>query len=576
MCGIYGITTGDQRFINDYMHTCSHRGPDGANKIEIVNRSGNTVTLGHNLLSIMSEPAKSRQPWRTPKHNYLVYNGEIFNYLELKEKYKDFVDTTGCDTELLAWGLDKFGLSFIDEIDSMHGFAYYEVDKDKLTLSRDHAGIKPLYYAQIKEGLVFGSEIKGMLDKVPDSRKLDNLASSMLSKTGTNPLRNTLFTNIKKVLPGETIVYDLGSQMIDYAKRIYIRPNANQDYNKSELKQMFADTIKRSSIGIRKIGVFLSGGLDSSIIAHELNKIQGTVHTFTNRFEPAVSSDEDYNSDSMIASKFAKEQGFDHHDVVISPSEYLSAWDDSIYYMEQPNYNPSNPVYCFTNKVLSDNEIVITMAGDMGDELFGGYPKYYNLYHSKEKPNTWKELLALWMERVKKGSYPMTENPINEEVLVDELEKCYGEELWNPADPTASYMALDCVAQVPEQFLTRNDSYGMAYSMEGRFPFASKIFMQYCMNIKSKHKFKGKDTKALIKDTYKKDLPAYLLYKQKTGWTVPIGYWLMDQVDKKLDRSYDQNIGKDRLKQLKRSQKAGKGLIPPWQVKNWKEKYKIK
>ena len=89
MCGIYGITTGDQKFINDYMHTCSHRGPDGADKIEIVNKkSNNTVTLGHNLLSIMSEPGQSRQPWRTPKYNYLVYNGEIFNYYQLKEKYK--------------------------------------------------------------------------------------------------------------------------------------------------------------------------------------------------------------------------------------------------------------------------------------------------------------------------------------------------------------------------------------------------------------------------------------------------------------------------------------------------------
>ena len=188
MCGIYGITASDQPFINEYMHICKHRGPDGGSKIEIVNKkSGNTVTLGHNLLSIMAEPKESYQPWRTPKGNTLIYNGEIFNYFELKEKYPAFKDTTGCDTELLAWGLDKFGLKFIDELDSMHGFAYYEPDKDKITLSRDHAGIKPLYYAEIKEGLVFGSELKGMLDKVPGSRKLDNLAATIQSRTGLNP-----------------------------------------------------------------------------------------------------------------------------------------------------------------------------------------------------------------------------------------------------------------------------------------------------------------------------------------------------------------------------------------------------
>ncbi len=571
MCGIYGITDNDTAFIENYLKICKHRGPDGSNVW-----ASDKVTLGHNLLSIMSDPDRSQQPWLTPKGNRLVYNGEIFNYNELREKYKNFHNTTDCDTELLAWGLDEYGIDFIDEIDSMHGFAYYDVSAQKIILSRDHAGIKPLFYAKIDKGLVFASEVKGMLDIVPNARLLDNLACSMLSKTGVNPLRNTLYTNIKKVLPGETIIYDVVSDTLDYAKRIYIRPNADRDYSKSELKKMFADAVKRSAIGKRKIGVFLSGGLDSSIIAYELNKIQDTVHTFTNRFEPAVQSDEDYNSDSKIASKFAKEQNFNHHDVVVSPSEYLSAWDDSIYYMEQPNYNPSNPLYCFANRVLSENNVIVTMAGDMGDELFGGYPKYSNLYNSEEKPTTWSELLTLWMKRVKKGSYPITDNPFDENVLVDELAKCYGEELWNEADPTASYMALDCVAQVPEQFFTRNDYYGMAYSMEGRFPLASKIFMQYCLNIKSKYKFEGNDMKSLVKRTYSKELPAYLLYKEKTGWTVPIGYWLIDEVDGKLNDVYDKVIGKERLKQLKRSQKAGKGLLPQWQVKNWKETYKIK
>ena len=572
MCGIYGITDNDTAFIKKYLEVCSHRGPDGSNVWAC-----DQITLGHNLLGIMTDPTQSQQPWITPKGNRLVYNGEIFNYNELLEKYeKNFNNTTGCDTELLAWGLDEYGTDFIDEIDSMHGFAYYDIASQKIILSRDHAGIKPLYYAQIDKGLVFASEIKGMLDVVPNARTLDHLACSMLTRAGTNPLRNTLFTNIKKVLPGETLTYDIKKRSLVLSKRIYIKPNADQDYSKKEFRQMFADTVRRSAIGIRKIGVFLSGGLDSSIIAYELNKITDTVHSFTNRFTPEVGADEDYNSDSKIASQFAKEQKFNHHDVLVSPAEYLSAWDDSIYYMEQPNYNPSNPIYCYTNKVLADHDIVVTMAGDMGDELFGGYPKYLNLYHSTEKPKTWKDLLRLWMQRIKKGSYPIANDPVDDEILVKELEECYGEDLWNPEDPTASYMALDCVAQVPEQFLIRNDSYGMSYSMEGRFPLASKQFMQYCLNIKSEYKFQGNDMKSLIKKSYGKELPEYLLYKQKTGWTVPIGYWLIDEVDEKLNDVYDKAIGKDRLKLVRRSQKTGKSLLPEWQVKNWKEIYKIK
>ena len=571
MCGIYGITANDPKFIKDYIEICKHRGPDGSNIY-----TTDDVTLGHNLLSIMSDPDKSQQPWLTPKGNRLVYNGEIFNYEELVKRHKKFKDTTGCDTELLAWGLDTYGLDFIDEIDSMHGFAYYQPDEKTITLSRDHAGIKPLYYAQIDQGLVFASEIKGMLDIVPNARTLDNLACSMMTKAGTNPLRNTLFTNIKKLLPGETLVYDIDKKTIDSVKRIHMKPNANKDFSKNELKEMFAKAVRRCSIGKRKIGVFLSGGLDSTIVAYELKNIKNTVNSFTNRMVPEIEAPENYNSDSEMAKRFATEHEFNHHDVVMSPKEYLSAWDDSIWYQEQPIYNPSNAMYCYTNKYLADHEIVVTLAGDMGDELFGGYPKYFKLYHSKKQPTTWRELLELWKQRIRKGNYPLTETPEEDEVLLDELEKCYGDELWNPNDPTASYMALDCVAQVPDCFLARNDNYGMAYSMEGRFPLASKEFMQYCLDIKTKHKFKGGTTKTLIKEAYRKFLPDYIIYKKKTGWTVPIGYWIMDNVDKELSDVYDKTIGADRLTLVGRSQKIGKRLIPEWQIKSWKEKYRIK
>ena len=113
MCGIYGITAKDPEFIQKYIDTCKHRGPDG---FKVWWDPDNTITLGHNLLSIMANPKLSIQPWKTPKGNTLVYNGEIFNYYELKEKYngKGFAGITGCDTELLAWGLDKFGLEFLN------------------------------------------------------------------------------------------------------------------------------------------------------------------------------------------------------------------------------------------------------------------------------------------------------------------------------------------------------------------------------------------------------------------------------------------------------------------------------
>jgi len=544
MCGIYGITAHDPEFIQNFIQKCKHRGPDGQ---KIWWDPDHQVTLGHNLLSIMAQPQLSIQPWKTPKGNTLVYNGEIFNYYELKSKYKGkgFAGITGCDTELLAWGLDEFGLDFLDEIDSMHGFAYYEPNKKQITISRDHAGIKPVYYAEIDRGLVFGSEIKGLLDVVPGSRKLDKLAVGCMTTTGINPLRNTFFTGIKKLLAGETIVYDMANKKISNTKRVFIRPNSNKKFDPAEFRQTAKQSIKMASIGQRKIGVFLSGGLDSSLVAYELKNVLGEANTFTNRMKPNYvhPKDGDHNEDADCAKILADTNNFNHTEVIVTPEIAKEYWDDSIYYMEQPVYNPSLPMYCYTNKKLSDNGIVVTMAGDMGDEVLGGYPKYWKL--RKDKLTTWTDVIDKWINRIKR--------PIkvyDKLVLRSELLKCYPDDLWNANDPIGSYMALDCVAQVPEEFLMRNDKYGMAYSMEGRFPLATKKFMQYCMDIHSDEKIgeTKSETKLLTKIAYKHLLPDVIVDKMKTGWTVPLQHWW---------------------------KQSGKASIPTMIVNDWIKKYNM-
>ena len=230
MCGIYGITAKDEAFIKQYITTCSHRGPDGQGIW-----SDDSTTLGHNLLAITETNTQSQQPWKTPKGNILIYNGEIFNYFELLDKYPNFVPKTTCDTELLAGGLDEHGIDFVQQIDSMHAFAYYVIQDKKIYLSRDHAGIKPLHYAEISEGIVFGSEIKGMLDKVPNARKVDPMALSCFSMSGVNVTRNTFFTNIKKVLAGETLVYDIINKTLSTHSRELIFPHASESVDLEEL-----------------------------------------------------------------------------------------------------------------------------------------------------------------------------------------------------------------------------------------------------------------------------------------------------------------------------------------------------
>ena len=582
MCGIYGITEHNPEFIQKYINVCKHRGPDGQSIWEDPKRK---ITLGHNLLSIMSEPKLSTQPWRTPKGNYLVYNGEIFNYYELKQKYKDhgFGGTTGCDTELLAWGLDKFGVKFIDEIDSMHGFAYYRVEENELWLSRDHAGIKPLFYAEVKQGLVFGSECKGLLPMVPNSNKIDKLAASFMARTGINALRNTFFTGIKKVLAGETLIYNVGNKKFTSTHRFVIPPLSNQDFDAEEFRLRIRDTVEMCSIGRRKLGVFLSGGLDSSMIAYELQQIKGHVNTFTNRMNPNVKSDEDFNSDANVALAFAQQKKFNHTEVICTPEIFMNAWDDSVYYMEQPVYNPSNAMYCHTNKFLSEKGIVVTMAGDMGDEILGGYPKYWKMRNkdwlrkqlNKKYIETWDDVLQLWLQRIKRPITSIIPNPIDDKVLLEEFKNSYPEELFNPLDPIGSHMALDCVAQVPEEMFNRNDKYGMAYSMEGRFPLATKKFMRYCLGMHTDIKIgvKKTSTKILAKRAYQGILPEGITKKAKTGWTVPIGLWLSNNVNQSLSKFYTDSMGRGSV--VPASAKSGKGMVPVWQLQSWKQKFNM-
>ena len=577
MCGIYGITKHDPELIHKFIQVCKHRGPDAE---RVWWDPEYKVTLGHNLLSIMADPKLSVQPWKTPKGNTLVYNGEIFNYYELKQKYKGkgFAGITGCDTELLAWGLDEFGLDFLDEIDSMHGFAYFKHKEQEICLSRDHAGIKPLYYSEIKEGLLFGSEIKGMLDIVPASRKIDRLAASFQSRTGLNPLRNTLFNGIKKLLPGETITYDLKDKKITNTKRIYIKPNSNMIFDPDEFREQLSQAVKRCSIGKRKIGVFLSGGLDSSVVAYELSKIKDKVYTYTKKFSPSVQGDEDFNSDAIAAKILAKQENFIHTEIEITPKIFKDSWNDSVYFGEQPLYTANSAMYCYTNKFLSQNDVVVTMSGDMGDEILGGYAKYQHMMQGRIKLSSWEDVLKSWLNRIKRP-VALIDDILPDDILLEEFNKCYSDELWNPKDPTASYMALDCVTQVPTEFFSRNDTYGMAYSMEGRFPLASKFFMQYCLDIPTKFKigYKDTDTKKLTKIAYKNLLPKQILKKTKTGWTVPIGHWLKANVDQELTDFYSNSIGKEnKMNTITLNAKVGKSIIPAWAYKSWKEKYEIK
>tara|TARA_B100000989_G_scaffold129807_1_gene96429 strand:- start:108 stop:1844 length:1737 start_codon:yes stop_codon:yes gene_type:complete len=576
MCGIYGITERNKKVIENIIEKCSHRGPDGSG-IHITDN----LTLGHNLLSITSKSKDGKQPWISERENVLIFNGEIFNYNELINNYKDsFFPRTTCDTELLSWLFDNFEYERVitNIIDSMHAFAWYNKSTNEILLSRDHAGIKPLYFSFINSGLIFSSEIKGLLPYIGNSNKIDRQSLACTSLLGVNVLRQTIFKGIYKVFPGETIIYNIDQKKIKKTFRSIVKPYSNKKFFVDEFLDETSNAIKNSTLGMRKFGLFLSGGIDSSILAYELNKYVQKVDSFTNIMEPnEIIDGEDHNSDAKVAKHYSNYLGLNHKEVKITPEIISESWDETIKFIEEPRYNWNLPMYYFTNKFLSQNKVVVTMSGDIGDELYGGYSNYYRIKNLYNKPKNWEDFIRLWM---KKFAAPIKLNiKFDDNDLFELLKVTLPQEIWNPDDVANSAMALDCITVVSEDFFTRNDKFGMAFSMEGRFPLSSKKYMEYCLALNSDHKF-GKNieqTKLPVRNSYNKTLPDYILNKPKTGWSVPITKWLSqyDSIKKKYIETCSREDGISQILSNENYSGSPKKMIITWMLRTWAQEYKM-
>ena len=543
MCGIYGMTSNAPSVVRGMIESSCYRGPDGSNVIV-----KNNVTLGHNLLMITESSELSTQPWTTPNNNILVYNGEIFNYAELVKKYSDFNPKTTCDTELLAWGLDTFGIEFIKEIDSMHAFVYYK--DNKLYLSRDHVGIKPLYYTINDKGLIFSSEVRTLIKYV--DKEPDPFALQVFSYCGYNYSQNSFFKNIKKVMPGETLEYNIDSKQIKSVYRDIVIGGNNNKMNPEEFREMFSNTIDKLLLGNQPTGIFLSGGFDSTMIAYEVNKRQ-TPRTFTTKISPNPThrKGRDFNSDYTTATRMAKEYNYDHTIVDFTPEKLIKYFKKSSYVIDEPSLNISNVMYFYMNKVMGSKGIRVTLAGDVGDELLCGYPKYYRFRNDVKKGKieieSFRDFLKHTLIRgrdLKKNIGIQDYVSLND--MIDELSNTvFPKDIYDKDDLIGSYMRVDQLSMCTEDFFKRNDRFGMYHFMEGRFPFASKEFMKYCMNINTNEKMYNTDRlpptkcKLLSSLAYNKLLPDYIINKEKTGWTSPTKLWYeQEHIDYKYNRMF--------------------------------------
>jgi asparagine synthase (glutamine-hydrolysing) len=505
MCAIHGIFKKDVSMVMNMVAKSHHRGPDGRGTWH-----DEFVTLGHNLLSIVDEPTESIQPWN---HNNLivVFNGEIYNYKELGA---EFELTTNTDTEVIARGVEKYGDAFLDKLDGMFGLAIYFKREKQLLLARDSNGTKPVYYGFDKEfNICFSSEIKALLE-IGFERKLCKPAFAHYQKAGYNSGYLTLFEGIQKLVPGEVRTYDVIESNVINQRNLN---NYKYTYHHThEIRDRVNQAVEQTLMGRRNIGLFLSGGIDSTSILYEMKELGVKPNTFTSEFE-LIDPKSRLNQDSDLAKGLAERFEVFNNTVRQSQQDYVDALEDTFYALEEPRQGKSFPTYYNTNKFIAQNNITVTLAGDGGDELFGGYKHH--------KFPDWEGKLRTLSKNNKVLRNPELNCSIED--MMDYLND------WLPTTPMTGdkvndFMYIESLNSLAEDFLIRNDKLGMAFSMEGRFPYMNKCIRDYVRaipgDLKTPPSFHAQplvNNKSLQKQAFKNRLPDNILNHVKTGWRFP-------------------------------------------------------
>ena len=511
MCAIHGIVDVKPELMMKMVKAAHHRGPDGNGIFE-----DDYITLGHNLLSIVGKVEESKQPYHY-EDCVLVYNGEIYNY-------KDLAHNPKTDTEALAKGLKKEGWEFLKKCDGMFALAFYNKTTKELILARDTNGTKPLYYGYLKDKLYFSSEIKSLLE-CGFERRVCKRALSHYYNQGYNPGYLTMFEGIQKLIPGQVNVNGNRYNLLNYDLE---KPhNLDIDHVKRQVQLKNNYSVKQTLMGRRNIGLFLSGGLDSTSILYEMKELGVKPRTFTSSFA-TTDRKSLLNEDSKLAERICNEWGIENNVLHQTQQDYVDALEDTFYALEEPRQGKSFPTYYNMNKFMASNDITVTLAGDGGDELFAGYKHHAH-------PNWPGKLKMLRMH-----NRPL-KNPELECSLEDQVD--YLKE-WLPMtqvtgkDDLNDFLYIESLNALAEDFLVRNDKLGMAHSMEGRFPILNKRLRDYVRAVPSKLKvdplfFKRPRWyhKRLQKNAYKGLLPDYILNHVKTGWRFPTDEILIGRMD---------------------------------------------
>lgn len=564
MCGITGYYKSEDRLLSkdsliEATNSIRHRGPDDAGYYEDEN-----VGLGHRRLSIIDLSSAGHQPMTSANGRYIIaYNGEIYNYLQLKQELQSngFQFRSQSDTEVVVNGFEYWGSAIFEKLNGIFAISIWDQAEKKLILARDRMGVKPLYYWHENDLLLFGSEIKTILSYDIVKRKINIQSFHEFLYYGYALGENTMFSGIKKILPGQYLEISKDKVVTKSFWSINNINTISQNGIKestaiSQTKSLLESAVSRQLVSDVPVGVFLSGGIDSSAITAFASKhYAGKLKSYSAGFD----FDGGHN-ELPLASKIAKKFGTQHHELMIQGKDITDIIKKMIHHHDEPFSDAANiPLYLMTQHVKNDCKVVL--QGDGGDELFAGYPRY----HIMSKYNQYKFIFTTlnavkslipskYVRNKTERFYPLFKNDqskirfakflteeregIPEELFTENIQKNFlqtnpfkryeevTKELDFLSDNVQKLLWLDTKIILPDQFLEKVDKSTMANGVEVRVPFLDNDLASFALALPSELKVKNGVKKYLLKKALDGILPNEVLYGPKKGFGVPYQNWL--------------------------------------------------
>jgi asparagine synthase (glutamine-hydrolysing) len=568
MCGIAGFINTQPVRVNDGIVTrmteaIAHRGPDD-------NRfyRDQYAQLGHRRLSII-DVAAGRQPMSNEDGTlWIIYNGEIFNHATVRPELEAAGHRyeTHCDTETVIHAYEQWGPESIERFRGMFSFVLWDSRRRKMFAARDRLGIKPFYYVWTGREFIFASEIKALLEHPAVSAEVEESLIPEYLSFGYTSAESTLFRGIRKLMPGHHLTLDLDRENVapdirpywDIPAQSAVERRSEQSWIE-ECRRRLEETVRMRLMSDVPLGMFLSGGIDSSAVAALIKRMtSGPVKTFS------VGYREEQYSELSYARQVATAIGTDHHEVVIGMDDFFNALPQCVWHEDEPMTWPSSISLYFVSK-LAANEVKVVLTGEGSDELFGGYERYaHYLWNSGwmkrygvvpgplrtfvRNQIATSTLLSGNLRRKLKHTFIGRENTY-ESLQLDNFYGAFaGDEFRSlckvAGDPYASTMryfrsasdrtALGQMLYADSktylvELLMKQDQMSMAASIESRVPFLDHPFVEFATRVPDDLKIRNGTAKYILKKAVEDILPHDIVYRKKMGFPTPVRQWFRER-----------------------------------------------